>query len=151
MALSLNWSGLLSYTAVTLCVIVQTIVLGASKNTSTPGEKSGLLVASSALVIVSWSMRMVVIFLQRRTLMQLFLFELPGVLAFVSAVLSLAAPATRTFALSLSASVLTGVITFLTWTLSISHLQSPGTWQLGLRHASSVPATSTDFLRVAAA
>ena len=151
MAVSLDWSGLLSYTIVTLCVIFQTVVLGASKDTSTSGEKSGLLVASSALVMISWSIRMVVIFLHRRTLMQLFLFELPGGLAFLSAVLSLAVPATRVFTLSLTASVLTGVTTFLTWTLSISHLQSSGTWQLGLRDAPSVSATSTDFLRAAAA
>ena len=122
MAVSLDWSGLLSYTIVTLCVIFQTVVLGASKDTSTYGEKSGLLVASSALVMISWSIRMVVIFRHRRTLMQLFLFELPGGLAFLSAVLSLAVPATRVFTLSLTASVLTSVMTALTWIFSISRL-----------------------------
>lgn len=120
MAVSLQWDSLLSYTVVTLFVILQTVLLATRKGTSTAGDKSGLQVAASALVIISCSVRMLVVLLRPWTLLYLCLFEVPDLLALLSAVVSLAAPATNAFALSLTASVLTSVMTALTWTFSIS-------------------------------
>lgn len=122
MAVSLQWDSLLSYTIVTLFVILQTILLATRKSTSTAGNKSGLQVASSALVIIACSVRMLVVWLRPWTLLYLCMFELPDILALLSAVVSLAAPATSAFALSLTASVLTSVMTALTWYFSISRL-----------------------------
>ncbi len=122
MAVSLQWDSLLSYTVVTLFVILQTVLLATRKGTSTAGDKSGMQVASSALVMISCSVRMIVVLHQPWTLLYLCLFEIPDLLAFLSAVVSLAAPATSAFALSLTASVLTSVMTALTWIFSISRL-----------------------------
>ena len=122
MAKSLDWGSLLSYTTVTLCVIIQTIILAASKSTSTADAQSGLQVVSSASVIVSCTVRMLVLLYRPMKILRLCLFEIPDFLALLSAVLSFAAPATSAFALSLTASILTSINTALMWVLSIYNL-----------------------------
>jgi hypothetical protein len=120
MAVSLQWDSLLSYTFVTLSVILQTALLATRKGTSTAGDKSGLQVASSASVMIACSVRVLVVLLRPWTVLDLCLFEIPDLLAFLSAVVSLAAPATSAYALSVTASVLTCVMTALTWFFSVS-------------------------------
>ena len=112
----LGWTRLLSYTIMTLCVICQTIVIKTA-----PNEKA-LQVVASALVMVACSVRILITIKYPRNLVYLCLLEIPTLLAFLSAVMSLAAPATSAFTLSLTASILTGINTVLTCAISIPHL-----------------------------
>lgn len=107
----------LSYTALTVCVLLQTILLGVNMKTVTAHERPGLQVASSASVLISCSLHILVSILYPLPLLSMCLFEIPVFMALLSAVLSLAAPATSAFALSLTSSVLTSMLTVLTWVL----------------------------------
>ncbi len=110
----------LCYTAMTICVIVQTMILGfATRQPATDG-KSPLLIASSASVITSCCLQFLLICLYPpQLLLTLCLFEIPVIVALLSAVLSFTAQVTSAFALSFTSSTLAIFFTVLSWVSSV--------------------------------
>ena len=106
----------LSYTAVTLIVILQTIVLGSTMKQSANTKRSTLLVSCSALLIALCSLRALLIFIYPpKLLLTMWTYDIPVVLALLSAVLSFTAPATSAFAFSLISSLTTSILALLSW------------------------------------
>lgn len=106
----------LSYTAVCVCVILQTIILGVVMRSSATDEKPPLLVISSASVITTASLKLLLdILYPPRLWLNLCLFEIPVLVALLSAILSLAAPLASAFVFSITSSVIISILTVLRW------------------------------------
>ena len=102
---------LLTYMAMTLCVLLQTVVLGVAMKSAPSDRKPNLQVASSASVLILCVLTVVAFLLYPTELFTLCLFEAPVTACILSAVLSFTASATSAFVTSLLSSIIPSILT----------------------------------------